>query len=354
MNHSLYMKRCLELAEAGRGKVAPNPLVGSVLVYDDKIVAEGFHQKFGEAHAEVNCINSLKDTSILPHCTLYVNLEPCSHFGKTPPCANLIIQSGIKKVVIGMSDPNELVAGKGIQILKDAGIEVITGILEEECKWLNRRFIKYITKKEPYIILKWAQTLSGYIAPDANKMSKEEFEQARHITGFIVQKQVHKWRTEEDAILVGSNTALLDNPALNARAWVGRNPLRIIVDRNLKLPLDLKIFDNSQETWIINKKEEKNNSLTSWLKYEESVDWMDFVKRKMFEAGKQSLIIEGGLQVLTHVIESGNWDEAQVFYTPAHISEGVKAPSIHGVLRESGELDNSIFKRYINGRFFTA
>ncbi len=348
------MSRCLELAEAGRGKVAPNPLVGAVLVVDGVIIAEGFHQKYGEAHAEVNCIQSVKDPSVLANSTLYVNLEPCSHFGKTPPCANLIIESGIKKVVIGMSDPNELVAGKGIHLLQDAGIEVISGILEEECKWLNRRFIKYITQKEPYIILKWAQTLSGYIAPDANKMSKQEFEQARHITGFIVQKQVHKWRTEEDAILVGSHTAFLDNPALNARAWVGRNPLRIVVDRNLKLPSDLKIFDGTQETWIINQKQEKYNSNTTWLKYEETEDWMEFVKRKMFEAGKQSLIIEGGLQILTHVIESGNWDEAQVFYTPAHIAEGVRAPAIHGVLKESSELDNSIFKRYINGRFFTA
>jgi diaminohydroxyphosphoribosylaminopyrimidine deaminase/5-amino-6-(5-phosphoribosylamino)uracil reductase len=221
------MKRCLQLAILGAGNVAPNPMVGCVIVHNDKIIGEGWHRQYGQAHAEVNAIASVKDKSLIKDSIVYVNLEPCSHFGKTPPCADLLISHSPKKVVIGMIDPFSKVAGNGVAKLKEAGIEVELGVLEDECKFLNRRFIKFNTKQLPYVILKWAKTINGYIAPDARILSKEAFEEQRHITDRIVQKLVHRWRTQEDAIMVGTNTTLFDNPALNAREWQAKTQLEL-------------------------------------------------------------------------------------------------------------------------------
>jgi diaminohydroxyphosphoribosylaminopyrimidine deaminase/5-amino-6-(5-phosphoribosylamino)uracil reductase len=348
MVQKIFMQRCLELAALGNGKVAPNPLVGAVLVVDNKIIAEGYHQNFGGAHAEVNAINAVAGQSLLSKATLYVNLEPCAHFGKTPPCADLVINSGIRKVVVAQVDPFEKVAGNGIAKMQAAGIEVHVGLMEAEAKWLNRRFIHFVTHKKPYVILKWAQTMSGYIAPYAHQMSKEEFEEKRHITGLLVQKQVHKWRTEESAILVGRNTVVTDNPALNARAWLGKNPLRIVVDRMLKLDHSYKVFDGQTPTWIVNSVKAESLPNLEYVYFEPTENWTDVLLNKMFQEGHQSLIIEGGRSILNHVIASNLWQEAQVFYTPKHFKDGVSAPHISGHLAETFELDQSIFKRYIN------
>lgn len=348
MVQKIFMQRCLELAALGNGKVAPNPLVGAVLVVDNKIIAEGYHQNFGGAHAEVNAINAVADQSLLSKATLYVNLEPCAHFGKTPPCVDLVINSGIRKVVVAQVDPFEKVAGNGIAKMQATGIEVHVGLMEAEAKWLNRRFLHFVNHKKPYVVLKWAQTMSGYIAPYAHQMSKEEFEEKRHITGLLVQKQVHKWRTEESAILVGRNTVVTDNPALNARAWHGKNPLRIVVDRMLKLDHSCKVFDGQTPTWIINSVKAESLPNIQYVYFEPTENWTEVLLNKMYQEGHQSLIIEGGSSILNHVIASNLWQEAQVFYTPKHFKDGVSAPHISGHLAETFELDQSIFKRYIN------
>ncbi|MCA0427707.1 MAG: bifunctional diaminohydroxyphosphoribosylaminopyrimidine deaminase/5-amino-6-(5-phosphoribosylamino)uracil reductase RibD [Bacteroidetes bacterium] len=342
----LFMQHCLQLAQLGAGKVAPNPLVGAVLVVDDKIIAEGYHAVFGGPHAEPAAIKQVQDKELLKRAELYVNLEPCAHQGKTPPCADLIIESGIPKVNIGMKDPFEKVAGAGIQKLKDAGIDVVCGILEKEAAWLNRRFLHWVNYQEPYIILKWAQTMSGYLAPDPKRMSSEEFAVQRHITGLIVQKLVHKWRGEEAAILVGNGTVALDNPHLNTRAWPGKNPVRMVVDRNLKLNSNFAIFDGKQETWIINSRKEGIENGIRYISFPENEDWIPYLKKAMYSAGLQSLIVEGGRQILTHFINNSAWNEAQVFYTPKHFDGGVAAPLIGGILREEFSLDNSHFKLY--------
>ncbi len=344
------MQRCLELARLGAGNVAPNPLVGSVIVYNNLIIGEGWHQKVGYAHAEVNAIASVSEAN-QPHlklATLYVNLEPCAHFGKTPPCADLIIASGIPKVVIGMLDPNPLVAGKGIEKLRNAGIEVITDVLKDECLLLNKRFIKGITQKKPYVILKWAQTANGFLSPDASKISKEEFEQQRHITGKWVQKLVHKWRTQEDAIMVGTNTALTDNPALNNRAWEGRSPARVVLDKSLRLPSNLKIFDGSQRTFVLNASVEKEAGNNSYINLNFEEDWFSEALEKLYSQGVSSLVVEGGAQLLNHIILTSLWDEAIVFYSKSHLAEGVKAPNIGGKLLFQEDLGQVALFQYLN------
>ena len=324
------MHRCIELAQNGAGTVSPNPLVGCVIVHNNTIIGEGWHMKYGEAHAEVNAINSVKQKHLLPTATLYVNLEPCHHFGKTPPCADYIIESKIKKVVVGMIDPFEKVAGQGIQKLKDAGVEVEVGILEDECQFLNRSFIKYITQHKPYIILKWAQTFNGYIAPDATKISAAEFEIQRHITDRIVQRLVHRWRTQEDAIMVGTNTAMFDNPALNAREWTGRNPTRIILDRNLRLPINLKLFDKSEPTIVFTSIQKESEHNLTYIQLDFEKDWLNEMLNELYKLKIQRVVIEGGTQLLNAVIANKIWDEAIIFTSPKTINDGIKAPLIYG------------------------
>ncbi|MBB6326478.1 diaminohydroxyphosphoribosylaminopyrimidine deaminase/5-amino-6-(5-phosphoribosylamino)uracil reductase [Algoriphagus iocasae] len=314
-----YMQRALELAEKGRGNVSPNPMVGCVLVKDDRIIGEGYHQKYGEAHAEVNAVNSVLDQNSIIGSTAYVTLEPCAHFGKTPPCANLLVEKKVGKVVIAAMDSNPLVGGKGIQILKDAGIEVETGLLEKEARWQNRRFFSQIEKNRPYVILKWAQTQDGFVA-------RNDFS-SKWISNSSSRQLVHKWRAEEDAILVGKNTAKYDDPALNVRDWVGKNPVRLVIDSKLELPQDLKLFDQAVPTICYNtiKSEEKGNlefvKFKSGFSIQQILD--DLHKRKI-----QSLIVEGGTYLLQKFLESELWDEARVFTSQNKFGEGIAAPSI--------------------------
>jgi diaminohydroxyphosphoribosylaminopyrimidine deaminase/5-amino-6-(5-phosphoribosylamino)uracil reductase len=298
--HEKYMHRCLELAELGAGSVAPNPMVGSVIVNNGKIIGEGFHRQYGGPHAEVNAINSAPDSNLLKTSTLYVNLEPCAHHGLTPPCSDLIIRKQIPKVVIGTVDPFSEVAGKGIEKLKKAGIEVIVGILEEECRELNQRFFCFHEKKRPYVILKWAQTLDGFIDVDR---SPENFGEPTWITGELALRLVHKIRSQEDAIIVGTNTAEKDNPSLTVRHWPGRNPLRVVIDRNLRLPPSHNLF----------------NSINQIL-------------GKLYNRKIQSVIVEGGRQLIESFFQTGQWDESHVFIGNRFFYRGVSAPGIRGKL----------------------
>jgi len=319
MSDELYMRRALELAELGRGTVSPNPMVGCVIVKEDTIIGEGYHHKYGEAHAEVNAVNDVQDLSSLKGSTAYVTLEPCAHFGKTPPCANLLAEMKVGKVVISAVDSNPLVGGKGIQILKEAGIEIETGILEKEARWQNRRFFTQIEKERPYVILKWAQTQDGFVA-------RKDFS-SKWISNSSSRQLVHKWRSEEDAILVGKNTAKFDDPALNVRSWVGKNPLRLVIDSRLELPQDLKLFDQAVPTICYNtqKNEEKGNLEFVRLKPGISVESLleDLQKRKI-----QSVIVEGGSFLLNKFLKSELWDEARVFTSKNKFGEGIASPTI--------------------------
>lgn len=324
MNDEFYMQRCFELAQKGAGFVAPNPMVGAVLVYEGKIIGEGWHQQYGKAHAEVNCINAVKeeDRKLIQQSTLYVSLEPCAHYGKTPPCADLIIQYKIPKVVIGCADPFEKVDGKGMEKLKTAGIEVIHGILEKEAKDINKRFFTFHTKRRPYIILKWAQTADGIIAG----LSGERL----LISNEYSNRLVHKWRSEEAAILVGTNTALLDNPELTTRLWEGHLPLRLIIDRKLTLPADLKIFNQQVPTIIFNtiKQEEQENLV--YCKLNDTNSLLSQIMDALYQRNIQSVLVEGGSALLQSFIEEGNWDEARVITnTTLKIENGLSAPLLN-------------------------
>ena len=305
----------------GAGRVAPNPMVGAVLVFKDRVIGEGYHKKFGEAHAEVNCINSVAeaDKKYIGESTMYVSLEPCAHFGKTPPCADLIIKNKIPNVVIGCRDSFEAVAGKGIERLKAAGTEVVVGILEKECLELNRRFFTFHEKKRPYIILKWAQSNDAMIAAldGARTFISNEF----------TNRLVHKWRTEEAAILVGTNTALLDDPALTTRLWPGNDPVRLVIDKDLKLPGHLKLFDGTVKTIVFNyvKQAEEENLVYYQLKKEENI--LTQIATGLYSMNIQSLMVEGGAKLLQSFIDEGLWDEAWVISNEQLIiGNGLNAP----------------------------
>ena len=329
--HEKYMQRCIDLAGLGLGNTAPNPMVGSVIVYKGKIIGEGYHRKCGEAHAEVNAVNSVKDKSLLKKATLYVNLEPCAHYGKTPPCANLIAGLGIPNVIIGSIDTAAHVSGKGIQILKEAGCNVTTGVLEQESRELNKRFFTFHEKQRPYIILKWAQTKDGFIDIKRNKDNPVE---PTWITNEYAKTLVHKWRYEEQSILIGTNTALSDNPSLTCRNWKGNNPVRIVFDRNLKLPHSLNIFNTEAETLIIadkTAKTQKIKTLNSNIGIKFVIYDNDFYTQLfqiLIKKDIQSVIIEGGAKVLKSFIENDLWDEARIFYGEKEFKCGIKAPNI--------------------------
>lgn len=318
------------MASNGLGNVSPNPMVGCVVVHQNRIIGEGWHQRYGEAHAEVNAIRSVADKTLLAESTVYVTLEPCSHFGKTPPCADLLIKHQVKKVVVGMVDPFEKVSGQGIQKLKDAGIQVEVGVLEEQCRELNKRYLTYLQHKRPYVFLKWAQSVDGFMAPDAGSMSAEEFERKRHITGLVVQRLTHKWRGEEDAIMVGTRTVETDNPSLNTRAWPGRNPLRITIDKNLRLPASANMLDDSQPTLVFTAKTQSSTIHTHFVTIDFNGNVPAQILQTLYERHIQSVIIEGGSITLNHFIEQGLWDEIQLFESPALLGAGVKAPVITG------------------------
>ncbi len=338
MTEEFYMRRCLELATLGLGNVAPNPLVGSVIVHNDRIIGEGYHMEYGMAHAEVNAINNVVDPTILKDSTLYVNLEPCCHHGKTPPCTDLIIQTGIKQVVIGSVDLHHVVAGKGISRLRNAGCEVKTGVLKNESYNLNRRFFTFHEKRRPYIILKWAQSADSFI----------DFERKpgtaigpNWITSKYLRILVHKWRSEEQAIMVGTNTARLDNPRLNTRLWPGKSPIRIIIDPDLDLPADLNVFDDSQKTIIVNQRSEKTQGNTTWHKTDCSdTQMIPKLMHFLYEMEIQSVIIEGGRVLLQNFIDQGFWDEARVFTGSRFFAGGIRAPLIAGNLDAKYEFQN--------------
>lgn len=315
------MSRCLQLAELGIGNVAPNPMVGAVLVYEDKIIGEGYHQKYGEPHAEVNCINNVREENkfLIEKSTLYVSLEPCSHYGKTPPCSDLIIKNKIKKVVIGCKDVYKEVTGRGIQKLQNAGTEVITGVLEKDCIQLNKRFFTFHLKFRPYIILKWAQTANGKIGSTGKRIL---------ISNEYSNRLVHKWRSEEAAILVGTNTALFDDPLLTTRLWKGKNAVRIVIDKELKLPSTLKIFNTDAKTLIYNMVKNSTEENLVYIKLEKE-NIIDQILQSLFEMNIQSVMIEGGAKTLQSFINAGLWDEARVITNENLIVEnGIAGPEM--------------------------
>jgi diaminohydroxyphosphoribosylaminopyrimidine deaminase / 5-amino-6-(5-phosphoribosylamino)uracil reductase len=357
-----YIHRCIELSKLGQGNVAPNPMVGSVLVHEDLIIGEGYHKKYGEAHAEVNCINSVKPEHrhLIERSTIYVSLEPCAHFGKTPPCADLIIKHKIPKVIVGCRDPFPLVAGKGIEKLRAAGIEVISGILEKECKEVNKRFFTFHTQHRPYVVLKWAQTGDGKIAYTASPHPHRLL-----ISNEYSNRIVHKWRSEEMSILVGTNTAMFDNPGLNTRLWPGNNPVRLVVDMNLRLPSSLKLFDEKYPTIVFNSKKHiipeegittnvraQNGEAPQLYFYQvtEDVSLVHQVVNALYQLKIQSVLVEGGAFLLQSFIDEDIWDEARVITNEElFIGNGLPAPLLkqHQLLSKE-QLSADTIRTYIN------
>lgn len=315
------MTRCIELAKKGIGNVAPNPMVGAVLVHDDVIIGEGFHEKYGEAHAEVNCIHAALKVSpdLIASSTLFVSLEPCAHFGKTPPCADFIIRHKIPKVVIGCRDDFAEVNGKGIEILKQAGIEVIEGVLENQALKLNTRFFTFHHEKRPYIVLKWAQTSDGFIASGEKRI---------FITNGITNRIVHKWRSEASGILIGANTAIADDPLLDNRNWYGKSPVKIVIDPHLKCTNDLQLFHQGEKVIVANVEKEMETERVSYFKINDQHSLPSLLK-KFHECNIQSLLIEGGRYTLQSFIDTGLWDEARIITnTKLSIGSGLNAPKL--------------------------
>ena len=336
--HEFYINRCIQLAKNGLGTTYPNPLVGSVIVYDNKIISEGWHKKSGKPHAEVNAINAVKDKSLLSKSTIYISLEPCSHFGKTPPCCDLIIKHKIPNVVVGTIDPNNKVAGTGIKRLIENGTNVIVGVLEKECNELNKRFFTFHQKKRPYIILKWAESLDGFIAP----LSKEKQEPV-WISNEFSRQLVHQWRSEEQAILVGTKTVLDDNPKLDVRDWEGENPMRIVLDRTGKISNGYFVKDEKTKTIIIT--EQENLTSNENCIYENVIFDVQLTKKIVdisYKYGIQSILIEGGRQTIQRFIDDNVWDEARVFKGHVHLKSGIKAPILNGDFQSKNIKDDQL------------
>ncbi len=345
--HEIFMQRCLELAQLGMGYVSPNPMVGAVIVHNGKIIGEGYHHRYGEAHAEVNAINQVIEKysdfdSLLKQSTIYVSLEPCAHYGKTPPCADLIIKHQISRVIVGCRDPFNQVNGKGIEKLLSAGIEVIVGVLEQECIWLNRRFFTRVQKQRPYVIFKWAQTDDGYFAPGNERQFWITGEESRRLT--------HKWRSEEDAILVGKNTAKNDNPQLNVRYGTGKSPKRVLIDRRLELSSTLNIFDQSIETLIFNEIKTDFDGKNKYIALEDFDRYVpQYILYQLYLQDIQSVIIEGGAKTIAAFIEAGTWDEARIFTgVGITLREGINAPFITGKNLGTYKVGNDDLKIIVN------
>lgn len=360
------MSRCLELARLGCGDTAPNPMVGSVLVYDGRIIGEGFHQQYGQAHAEVNCIKSVTeaDQSLIAQSELYVSLEPCAHFGKTPPCADLIIKHSIPRVIIGCRDPFKEVDGKGIEKLQAAGIDVVAGVMENECKVLNKRFFTFHTKYRPYIILKWAETKDGLMGgpskppPPAGGEVYEDSDSGKTINDRLLisneysNRLVHKWRSEEAAILVGTNTAVMDNPELTTRLWPGHSPVRLVLDMNLRLPSHLKVFNREVRTIVFNSKKEGEDNGLLYYRLNIGSNVVPQMMDALFRMNIQSVLVEGGAKMIQSFINEGCWDEARVISNQQlTISDdqddgiGLRAPLLADtILLEKSKLENDIIK----------
>ena len=358
--HEKYMQRCLQLAAMGAGMVAPNPMVGAVLVYNDRIIGEGYHQKYGEAHAEVNCINSVIEANkeFITKSTMYVSLEPCVHFGKTPPCTNLIIENKIANVVIGCRDSFAEVNGKGIEKLKAAGIYVTVGVLEKECRELNKRFFTFHKKQRPYIILKWAESSDGKMAPPLHPprgATSETLTSERiFISNDFTNRLVHKWRSEEAAILVGTNTALLDDPALTTRLWPGKNPVRLVIDKELKLPGSLKLLDGSVKTIVFTYLQKEDHEFLSYHQLDKDENMLTQILSALYQKQIQSVIVEGGSILLQSFIDEDMWDEARVISnSQLTIGNGLVAPVLkNDILLSEQKIKNDtisfIKKKIIN------
>jgi len=343
MNEQMYMQRAIELASQGLGHVSPNPLVGCVIVHNEKIIGEGYHYKFGGPHAEIVAINSVKNRELLKSSTLYVTLEPCSHFGKTPPCADTIIQLKIPRVVVASIDPNPLVAGKGIQKMKDAGIKVKTGILEKEYRFLNRRFFTFFEKKRPYIILKWAQSKDGFIDYERNCKTPE----IHWISSSYNKILVHKWRSEEMGILVGANTIINDNPQLTNRLWAGKNPVRIVLKNEESFPKKSRILDSGAPSIIFSTKHE-NEINAEVIKIENTDEFIEQVLNKLYERKIISILVEGGRKTLQSFIDNNIWDEARVITGNVSFNNGIKAPIINNTAYYEEFIGNDRFQVYFH------
>lgn len=340
-----YMDRCLDLARLGIGDVAPNPMVGCVIVHEEKIIGEGFHRHYGQAHAEVNAIHAVKNKELLKSATLYVNLEPCSHHGKTPPCSDLIIEHQIPHVVVGAVDPFDEVAGKGIEKMRQAGIQVDVGILEEECTWLNRRFFTFHQKKRPFLILKWAQTLDGFMDIDRSQIA---FGQPTWISNELSRRQVHKQRTEEAAVLIGTNTAFKDNPLLTVREWSGKQPVRLVLDRKNRLPDDLHLKDGKNPTIVFIGVEAVSKTNLEFVALDFQKNTIPQVLAYLYEHELQSVIVEGGQRLLQSFIDQGLWDEAHVYFGNTFFMKGVSAPRLPAPPLKTENMHNTLLKVFVN------
>lgn len=329
-----FMARALELAWLGLGTVSPNPLVGCVVVHDGEIIGEGWHRTYGGPHAEVVALQSVRDTYLLPASTVYVTLEPCAHHGKTPPCADMLLDHGVGRVVIACMDSNPAVTGGGAARLRAASVEVETGVLEKACRHMNRRFFTFVEHKRPYIILKWAETSDRY-------MARKNLD-SKWISGTVSRQLVHRWRTEEDAVLVGAGTAEADDPRLTVRDWTGRNPARIVIDRQLRLSSSLHLFDNSSRTMVYNtvKSEEAEN--VTRIKLSER-DFLRDMMADLYNRNVQSVIVEGGARTLELFIHAGLWDEARVFRSPQVFGSGIPAPRLDGHANEELVASDQLF-----------
>ena len=349
----LYMMRCIELAKKGAGSVAHNPMVGAVLVHNEQIISEGWHQRYGEAHAEVNCIKQAIEkghADLIPHSTLYVSLEPCAHFGKTPPCSDLIIQHHIKKVVIGCRDPFKEVNGRGIEKLNAAGVETVVDVLKTECIDLNKRFFTFHQQHRPYIILKWAQTANGKVGtaplgpPEGGKNTDSGVLRLL-ISNEFTNKIVHKWRSEEASILVGTNTALLDDPQLTNRYWQGKQPVRLVLDMNLRLPSTLQLFNHDAKTIIFNTKKHNLAGDVQYYQIANDENAVHEIMKAIYQLQLQTVLVEGGAQLLQSFIDTGLWDEARVIENEKlKIENGLTAPVLinHQLVSEQNILTDSI------------
>jgi len=342
-----FMNRCLELAQLGAKTAAPNPMVGAVIVNNGMIIGEGYHEYCGGPHAEVNAIEQVKDKSLLSTSSIYVNLEPCAHFGKTPPCADLIVYHKIPKVFIGMQDPFAKVNGEGIKRIKASGAEVVCGILEKECNKLNKFFITFHTRSRPYIILKWAQTHDGFI--DVIR-TENHAQQPNWITNESCRTLVHKWRSESAAILVGTNTALYDNPSLNVRTWSGKSPVRIVIDRTLRLPTHLHLFDGNLPTLVFCEQKKEAQANLEYIEARFDASLLNQIMDELYKRQLTSIIIEGGQQTLQYFINQNLWDEARIFTGKAEFKSGIPAPVVSGNLKEQLLLDGNWLSVYENNR----
>lgn len=337
----IFMNRAFDLALKGMGKVAPNPMVGCVIVHQDQIIGEGHHELYGGPHAEPNAIKSVKEKELLEESTIYVSLEPCSHYGKTPPCADLISEIKPKRVVIANVDPNPLVAGEGVKKMESADIQVDTGCLGTKGEEINKRFFTFMRKQRPYVLLKWAQTADGFIAK-ANHDSK-------WISNESSRKLVHLWRAEESAIMVGTKTAQYDNPKLNVRLTEGKSPIRIVIDKKLSLSEHLNLFDHSQATLVFNEVKNEVSENLEFVKVEEANSYLKAILDSLYERKILSVIVEGGTQLLQSFIDLGLWDEARVFTSSITFSEGIQAPDLKILPKESQDINGDILNLYTNG-----